>query len=167
MRGMVLGFDETTGVGMASCDAGNRFSFSRSDWRAATAPMNGLRVDFAGMDGKAREIYPVTEQQNTLLPAPKSEAAKQATTFGGISLGCAIGGVLIPVIGLVLSIAAVVFGVKGFKAGRGGNDQAGFLMSIFGMIIAGGTILFWVTSFVLLSTIATGVGMAARSTGAW
>lgn len=153
MRGLILGFNEVNGQGMAATDGGERFAFSRGDWKSSQSPMNGMRIDFSTQDGNAIDVYPVPDTGfNGTGVAVKTPQAQQSLKLGAISLGCGIGGVIIPVIGLVLSIAAFIAGVKAFNLGRHSGEQAGLIMGIIGAIIGALTLLTYAFWFFFLTS---------------
>jgi len=58
MDGQVLGFDPATGEGAIRAEAGERYSFNKSEWRGDRDPKAGDKVDFVpGTDGLATNIY--------------------------------------------------------------------------------------------------------------
>jgi hypothetical protein len=160
MRGMVLGYTDSNGEGMIAGDGGERFAFMRGDWKSPQTPASGMRVDFSVSDGKAIEIYAVPDTGQAPMGVPvKSAEAQNAFRLGAISLGCAIFGVIIPVIGLILALAAFICGFKGFNAGRRSNEQAGFIMAIIGMVISGLTLLGYTASIFFAVFLGTSFGL--------
>lgn len=59
MKGKILGFNASEGVGAISAEDGSRYKFSLADWRGDRQPLPGTGVDFESADGIARDIYPV------------------------------------------------------------------------------------------------------------
>ena len=57
MDGTVLGFSEESGEGAIRTEAGERFTFTKDDWKGARAPKAGDKVDFVAADGTASEVY--------------------------------------------------------------------------------------------------------------
>ena len=57
MDGSILGYSEDTGEGAIRTENGDRFTFTKSDWKGERPPKAGDKVDFVGTDGKAMEIY--------------------------------------------------------------------------------------------------------------
>ena len=57
MQGNVLGFDAAAGTGAIRGTDGSRYSFQRSDWKAASAPGANDEVDFEPVEGRATEIF--------------------------------------------------------------------------------------------------------------
>ena len=57
MDGSILGYSEDTGEGAIRTENGDRFTFTKSDWKGERPPKAGDKVDFVGTDGKATEIY--------------------------------------------------------------------------------------------------------------
>ncbi|MEE3624750.1 TM2 domain-containing protein [Nitrospirillum sp. BR 11752] len=68
MLGTILSYSAQTGDGIISGADGQRYTFSRSDWRSETEPANGRKVDFVGVDGVAQQIYAVAS-----APAEKNK----------------------------------------------------------------------------------------------
>lgn len=64
--GIVLEFDNTTNSGIVSGEDGNRYQFSRADWKESTPPIKGDNIDFAvSGEGRAIEIYQNPYATNT------------------------------------------------------------------------------------------------------
>ncbi|MEM7492524.1 MAG: hypothetical protein AAF296_04035 [Pseudomonadota bacterium] len=57
MDGSILGYSEDTGEGAIRTESGERYIFSKADWKGERPPKAGDKVDFVGADGKASEIY--------------------------------------------------------------------------------------------------------------
>ena len=57
MDGTILGYDEDTGEGAIRSESGERFSFSKAEWKGERDPKAGDKVDFVGADGTASEVY--------------------------------------------------------------------------------------------------------------
>ncbi|GAN88890.1 hypothetical protein Gbfr_001_107 [Gluconobacter frateurii M-2] len=57
MKGTVLGFDTLTGEGVILNDQDVRYSFSKTNWRDALAPMKGQRVDFEPWGTMANNVF--------------------------------------------------------------------------------------------------------------
>ena len=57
MKGKILDFDEESRSGMISGDDGNRYNFELEQWKSATLPKAGGKVDFAGKGESAEAIY--------------------------------------------------------------------------------------------------------------
>jgi hypothetical protein len=159
MRGIVLGYNEASGEGVATAKDGERFSFSRSDWKSPTLPRVGLGVDFSAQEGKAFEIYALPEgSDNGTGMTVRSDQAQQAFRLGGVSLACGVIGIFVPFLGLLLAVFALVTGVKAFKKGRQYNDQAGQIMGLIGSIIGGLTLAAYTVSLLFMITVGTGLG---------
>lgn len=72
MTGKILGFDATTNIGSISGDNGQRYAFSKEDWKEISLPAKDQKVDFAvNEEDKAIEIYTIRdnslENTNTLF----------------------------------------------------------------------------------------------------
>ncbi|MEL7232259.1 MAG: hypothetical protein AAGJ85_07100 [Pseudomonadota bacterium] len=57
MDGSILGYSEDTGEGAIRTESGERYTFTKDDWKGERPPKTGDKVDFIGTDGKATEIY--------------------------------------------------------------------------------------------------------------
>lgn len=57
MKGEILDYSIQTNSGIISGDDGNRYSFTRAEWKAGTPPTKGLYIDFEAIDREAHEIY--------------------------------------------------------------------------------------------------------------
>lgn len=57
MDGSILGYNEETGEGAIRTESGERFTFTKADWKGDRDPKAGDKVDFVAADGKASEIY--------------------------------------------------------------------------------------------------------------
>jgi TM2 domain-containing membrane protein YozV len=57
MHGRVLGWDNTASQGQISGDDGQRYTFTRPDWRETYWPARGQLVDFEANMGNAGNIY--------------------------------------------------------------------------------------------------------------
>ena len=80
MRGEILTFDETTGVGLISGDDGQRYDFNASDVQSGT-PAPAKRVDFVAVDHVAVQI---------MILAAAPQAAVGVTSSTGAASGDAI-----------------------------------------------------------------------------
>jgi len=57
MRGEVIHYDDSQGIGYISGDDGSRYGFTRADMRQLVAVGRGSRVDFTVDGGNARDIF--------------------------------------------------------------------------------------------------------------
>ncbi|MEM1390922.1 MAG: hypothetical protein AAGG45_07555 [Pseudomonadota bacterium] len=57
MDGSILGYNEDDGEGAIRTENGERYTFTKDDWKGERPPKAGDKVDFVGADGKASEIY--------------------------------------------------------------------------------------------------------------
>lgn len=57
MKGRVLGYNQTTRIGVISGEDGKRYSFAISEWKGAVSPKAGGKVDFFGNGEQAEAIY--------------------------------------------------------------------------------------------------------------
>ena len=63
MQGTVIGFDPASGRGAIAGHDGNRYEFVRNEWRANTAPVAGMAVDFSTSGAQATGVFAVSAQQ--------------------------------------------------------------------------------------------------------
>ena len=133
MRGEVLSYDDGTGAGLISGDDGARYSFTRSDLQQLAPVRSGTRVDFIAADGLATQVFIVAQTQASpavggYTPGVAGSGASldwktlfldangrigQKDYWIGIIILFAAGVVLswIPLIGTLVSIASIYFGV--------------------------------------------------------
>lgn len=136
MRGTILGFDAGSGEGVISGEGGNRIKFKRADWKSPGDPTPGRQVDFAFENERATDIFVVPGTGNP-LDIGNQEPARQATTYGIISLVCGIVTFFLGPIGIVTVVLAVVFGIKGKNIGMNLPDKTGYYLSVGGLVLAG------------------------------
>lgn len=131
MRGEILTYDDGPGAGLISGEDGNRYSFARADLQQLTPIRTGMKVDFVPVDGTASEII-VVAQQAAVNAGYTPGVAGSGSSFDwrtlfldatgrigqkdywiGIIILFAAGLVFswVPVIGTLLSIASIYFGV--------------------------------------------------------
>ena len=70
MKGTVLDFNSISGGGVISCEAGNRYTFTRPQWKSAGVPVPGVAVDFVAVGNEATDVYGVANA------APQGTAAQ-------------------------------------------------------------------------------------------
>ena len=73
MEGTILHFNGNEREGLIRCDAGERFTFHKSEWKSHSEPAEGARVDFKVHEGRAVEIFALTH--NALHPRMSGRAA--------------------------------------------------------------------------------------------
>ena len=62
MTGKILGYDTTSNTGTISGDNGERYKFSKAEWKESIAPQKETKVDFdIAEDGEAKDIYQVKD----------------------------------------------------------------------------------------------------------
>ena len=59
MTGQILEYSIQTNSGIISGDDGQRYSFTGAEWRDASNPVKGMRVDFEPQENNATAIYRV------------------------------------------------------------------------------------------------------------
>ena len=84
MQGAILSFTIQTGEGLISGDDGQRYTFTGSEWREASPPMRGERVDFQPEGQQALAVYRLAGSGVSVVGAQKS---KIAAGLFGIFLG--------------------------------------------------------------------------------
>ena len=93
MKGKILNFDETTNTGKISGFDGNRYDFTRNDWKSNGNPIQNNEVDFDVEENNAKEIFCLSKQKN-------NQIVNDTETIGGLGILC----FLIPILGLILYI---------------------------------------------------------------
>lgn len=83
MRGEILGYDPNSGTGVLRAEDGRRYRFALAQWREASAPEKGIRVDFETSGEHAIDVYAV-------------EDLKRRRSPGEFFLGCTPGSAPIP-----------------------------------------------------------------------
>lgn len=126
MRGEILTYDDGPGTGFISGDDGNRYSFSRADLQQLVPIRAGMKVDFVPTNGVATNVIVVTGV--SAVPGVAGSGASldwkalfldakgrigQKDYWIGIGILFAAGIVLgwVPLIGTIVSIASIYFGV--------------------------------------------------------
>ncbi len=130
MRGEILTYDDGPGAGLISGDDGNRYSFSRADLQQLTPVRAGMKVDFVPAEGVATQVIVVAAQPlgASYTPGVAGSGASidwrtlfleangrigQKDYWIGVGILFAAGLVLgwLPLIGTVVSLASIYFGV--------------------------------------------------------
>ncbi|MFC3023563.1 TM2 domain-containing protein [Vibrio zhugei] len=57
MKGTILDYNDVDRVGIISGDDGQRYNFDIQEWKAATLPKAGTKVDFSAVEQQASAIY--------------------------------------------------------------------------------------------------------------
>lgn len=97
MQGQILDFSIQTNSGVITAEDSKRYSFEGSEWKEATSPIKGQRVDFeVGEDGQARGVYKalgasgagVKQTFNQMDSTPKNKvvAGLLALFLGGVGV---------------------------------------------------------------------------------
>ena len=82
MRGEVLHYDESQGIGFISGDDNNRYTFARSDLRHESRVTKGTRIDFRADGHNAREVL-ITDTRRASTPrVPTSAPLAGPQEFG-------------------------------------------------------------------------------------
>ena len=93
MKGKILNFDETSNTGKISGYDGNRYDFTRNDWKSNGSPIQNCEVDFDIQENSAKEIFCISPQKS-------QQQTNNTETIGGLGVLC----FLIPILGLILYI---------------------------------------------------------------
>lgn len=124
MKGTILGFNADTGTGTISGDDGNRYGFSRAEWRGEKPLAAGIAVDFEARGSEAVGVYPV-------VGAPA--AAAQLPDLGALAASPAVAkarglltGTLTVPLALVVLIACLLTAIS--SPSFGGRN-----LSLFGV----------------------------------
>ena len=80
MKGKILEYNEESREGVISGDDGNRYSFEITQWKGATLPKAGTRIDFSANGESAEAIY--AESYSTSGSSKKIAAALLAFFLG-------------------------------------------------------------------------------------
>lgn len=187
MRGEILAYDDGPGTGLISGDDGSRYAFTRLDLQQLKPVRPGTRVDFLPVDGVASEIFIVPGAE----PRPAfSGGLNEGISGTGFSMdwrklfldangrigqqdywiGFAIlflaNLVLswIPLIGLVVSLAAAYGGVCLSSKRLHDMGRSGWLAAIPYGVLVGATLLSAVSLMGMVGAASydNGFGMAAR-----
>lgn len=75
MQGQILSFQKNTNTGLISGHDGNRYDFTRADWRDKGEPLVGSSVDFECDDKAARNIFCLSK------PGAKNRVAAALLAF--------------------------------------------------------------------------------------
>lgn len=138
MKGKVLGYDPTDKTGVIICKDGNRYKFSRDDWKNPSEPAINMQTDFVVDDqGRAIEIYRVGASSSD--SGANYEKSK-----------------------IVAGILAILLGGLGahkFYLGRIGAGVLMLILSIFGWLF----IWLVIPSFIWIISIIEGVIYLTRS----
>ena len=135
MRGTILGFEAGTGEGVITGADGQRIKFARSEWKSPGEPTPGRQVDFDMDEERATGIFAVPGTGSP-LNFEGQDPARQAMTFGIISLICGIAKFFLGPIGIVTVVLAVIFGLKGKNVGADLPDKTGYYLSVAGLVLA-------------------------------
>lgn len=130
MQGMIVRLDERSGGGLIRSSQGERFNFRREDWNDPdTRPRVGQSVDFDGNGDAARDVVVVGQAKAS------SEAVSNGTVLGVVSIVAAVLG-LLPGIGLLLAIIALVTGIIGRRQAKTHGNNTGKLLATIGVAIS-------------------------------
>jgi len=131
MQGQILQIGGTDGSGLILGEDGNRYAFSRAEWKVASPPVAGMIVDYLASGQFAREIYPVpgigmapvTPQAGSVAPAAPQG---NASLLGGLGILCLALGFVIP---LLPTIAAFILGLIGADSAKRYGDHNALILS--------------------------------------
>lgn len=157
MRGEILTYDDGPGAGLISGDDGVRYAFTRSDLQQLTPLRTGTKVDFVAADGAATQIFVIAQpqtQSSGYVPGVAGSGATfnwrglfldasgrvgQRDYWIGIGILFAANLVLswIPLIGVVVSLAATYAGICVSSKRLHDMGRSGWLAAIpFGIYVA-------------------------------
>lgn len=157
MRGTVLDYHFAQGTGLIGGEDGNRYTFANADWRADAAPQPQQGVDFE-VDGEmARAIYPQTPP-GVAAPAGRAPGAPmpQSQKEGIIAIIGAATAWLIPVLGLVGAVVAVIWGVRAQRSAKIDGDKTGQGLGLAAVIVGAiGLVVAATTTIMALGFFAT------------
>lgn len=160
MQGQILHVEAGRRTGVILGNDGNRYNFSRADWKAAHPPLAGLDVDFIAVEGRATEIFrlpgaarvapaaaALQPQRGTVSP---TSTEGSSVLLGLIGIGFLILGFVVP---LLPTIAAFVLGLVGADSAKRHNNETGLILSrvawIGALVLAviGGLLLVFAAAF--------------------
>ncbi|GGE39658.1 hypothetical protein GCM10007421_12010 [Halopseudomonas oceani] len=151
MKGTVLDFNSISGGGVISCEAGNRYTFTRPQWKSATAPVAGASVDFVPVGNEATDVYGVASV--TPQATPQAAQQPQVATTSSLAIISLVSGI----VGLFIfgSLIAIVCGhIARSQIKNSGGTQSGDGMALTGLILGYIGIALWLLWFVAVGMIA-------------
>lgn len=60
MEGFILGWNSESGEGVIKAESGERYTFTKSDWKGDRSPRANVKVDFNAKESTAEEVYSLT-----------------------------------------------------------------------------------------------------------
>lgn len=120
----------------------------------------------AETSGETVSEQPAAQQpiQQQPYSEPAYASAQPSEPSSGIAVGALICGIIglvlcwVPIVGLILSIVAIVLGGKGKRTlpdGKRGMAVAGFILGIIGLVISIIVLIAWVVTIVILGSVAS------------
>ena len=115
----------------------------------------------AGTSGETMSEQPAQQQPYS---EPASSAPVQTGESSGVGIGALICGIIglvlcwVPIVGLIVSIVAVVLGGKGRRTlpeGKKGMALAGFILGIIGLVISIIVLIAWIVTIAILGSVAS------------
>jgi hypothetical protein len=161
MQGTILGHDAAADLWSINAENGLRLTFGAAEWKGPEAPLPGQQVDFVvdATGSRASGVFPTVEALPP-LPAPNNQIAPAETSgtprsrmLGWLSIGGAVGGLLIPALGFVPAIAGMVLGIMGRSAADEDQDDEGRTLATVGLVLSG---IFLLLQVVLMASILIG-----------
>ena len=152
MKGTVLDFNSISGGGVISCEAGNRYTFTRPQWKSAGVPVPGAAVDFVAVGNEATDVYGVA---NTAPQGAAAQPVQQPQVASTSSL--AIVSLIAGIAGLFIfgSIIAIICGhIARSQIKSSGGTQTGDGMALTGLILGYIGVVLWLLWFVAVGFIA-------------
>lgn len=83
MQGQILDFSIQENSGIISCNDGDRYSFSGTEWKDSQPPARGMSVDFEAREGKALGVYVAIGQLYTDQGTKRKPVATLLALFLG------------------------------------------------------------------------------------
>jgi hypothetical protein len=165
MRGQILQAEASGGGTIAGSD-GNRYTFSRSDWKGPSDPVAGIEVDFIAGAGTAGEIFPLPGRSAGLGGTAQSYSAASSTAsaantaarpvastnegssvlLGWLGIACLVLSFVIPLLPLVV---AFILGLVGASSAKQYRNDTGLTLSRISWI--GALVLFVVGVLLVVS----------------
>lgn len=118
----------------------------------------------AGTSGETVSEQPAQPAQQVPYSQPAAAVTAEPGQSSGVGIGALICGIIglvlcwVPIVGLILSIVAVVLGGKGKRTlpeGKKGMALAGFILGIIGLIISIIVLIAWIVTIAILGSVAS------------
>lgn len=152
MQGKILDYVVQDQQGIISTESGDRYQFKISSWKETSHPSRNQRVDFVSTDDNiAVDIY--------LSEASLGDGQTDPSmTKAIIAIGCAILGFFIPLLGIILSIVAIVLGRKARADAKSAGNESATMVALIAIILGAISLIF--AAFGLLALVLYGGSLA-------